>query len=1065
MAGESGNAGLFPAEKVSGNIEHVVFHSEDTGFSVLRVAQGRWGEPATVVGVLGEPREGEWIEAEGRWTVDRTHGKQFKADTLRTAAPNTPEGIERYLASGLIKGIGPELAGRLVRTFGSEVMDVIEKSPERLRQVPGVGKKKLASIRKAWGEKRAAHDVMVFLHSCGVSTGQAHKIYKTYGQLSGDVVRANPYRLSQDVDGIGFKSADAIAAKVGIERTSPLRARAGVEHVLVQLTDDGHCAYPRPALVQRASELLDIPAEGIDEAIAAGVSDGRLTIRAHQEHGELVYLAWMDRTERYLAAALLRLAGGKHPCPAIDAAKAVPWAEKQIGLTLAAGQRRALELATRSKVMVVTGGPGVGKTTLLNAILKVLRAKDVEVALCAPTGRAAKRLSETTGLEAKTIHRLLGFDPKIGGFRSHEGQRLETDVVVVDETSMVDLPLAWSLVQAVPDGAALLLVGDVDQLPSVGPGCVLRDVIESGRFPVVRLTEVFRQAASSRIITSAHQVNQGRMPALGGGGGSAAPGSDPTVPGGRLRAGAPETDFYFVKEEDPAKAVETIVKLIKERIPRRFGFDPMDDVQVITPMQRGDLGTWNLNQVLQQALNDDPGPALPRSGVKFRPGDKVMQIVNNYEKEVFNGDIGRIEILDVAKAKLVVRFDKRSVPYEAQELDQLVLSYAITIHKSQGSEYPVVIVPMHTQHYVMLQRNLLYTAITRSRKLVVLVGTEQAIGTAVRRADTRKRVTTLRERLTDGNSAANAEGTNGNNAAKAEGTSGNSAANAEGTSGNNAANAEGTNGNNAANAEGTSGNNAANAEGTNGNSAANAEGTNGNNAANAEGTNGNNAANAEGTEPGRAAPVGSEPGTAPAREPAKGAAPAREPAKGAAPAREPAKGAAPARESAKGAAPARGREPPLAYHISFGTYGVRIHGDIRFTVDRRHNTYGEPFIERDDPRSNAETEQTKFPPIFLTREQRLFVEEALPSICDRGGWKHVTSAAGPDHVHVVLSTERECEKVRNWLKRWLGEALTKEWRSPASGTWWAEGGSIKWVWGEEYLGEVIEYVRNQRATR
>jgi exodeoxyribonuclease V alpha subunit len=568
-----------------------------------------------------------------------------------------------------------------------------------------------------------------------VSTSRAFRIYKTYGPSAVETVRADPYRLARDIWGIGFKTADQIAERLGIDRHSPLRARAGVEYALYQLTEQGHCAYPRDGLIQCCVELLDIPPEIVESAVAEGVSSGRL-VREESAEGEvLIYLARLHHAEEALAAALVRLGRGAHPCPPIDVEKALAWVEQKIGLTLAAEQRRAVAIATRAKVMVITGGPGVGKTTLVNAILQILRAKKLQVVLCAPTGRAAKRLTETTGLTAKTIHRLLVFEPASGHFKHHCDNPLTGDVFVIDETSMVDLPLAWQVVSAIPAGASLLLVGDVDQLPSVGPGSVLRDVIDSGVVNVCRLTTVFRQAAASAIITNAHLINEGRMPHV--------PPSPEATAGG---AGAPGSDFYFVKADTPQRGVEMIVELVCRRIPARFGFHPVDDVQVITPMHRGELGADNLNQVLQQALNP-AGASVERFGQTFRVGDKVMQTVNDYDKDVFNGDIGRIAGMDEEQRQLTVRFEGRLVPYDWRELDELALSYAITVHKSQGSEYPVVIVPVHTQHYIMLQRNLLYTAVTRSRKLVVLVGTEKAVALAVRQVSSRRRITTLKERL------------------------------------------------------------------------------------------------------------------------------------------------------------------------------------------------------------------------------------------------------------------------------------------------------------------------------
>ncbi|MDB5297469.1 MAG: ATP-dependent RecD-like helicase, partial [Phycisphaerales bacterium] len=587
--------------------------------------------------------------------------------------------------------------------------------------------------------QRGEREIMVFLHGHGVTTSRAFRIYKAYGEASIAKVTEDPYRLARDIWGIGFKSADQIAASLGIGRHSELRARAGVEHALAELTEEGHCAFPRPGLIDRAAGMLGIPPGIIEAAVDHGLEGGRLVENVDADGQVLVYLVALDSAERRLAANLLALATGPHPCPPVDVPKAVEWVEARAGFTLAAGQRDAIGQAVKSKVMVITGGPGVGKTTLVNSVVQIFKAKGLKVVLCAPTGRAAKRLTETTGMPATTIHRLLEFDPKTADFKRNGENPLEGDVFVVDETSMVDLPLAHKVVRAVPPAAALVLVGDVDQLPPVGPGCVLRDVIESGAVPVCRLTEVFRQAAQSQIIAGAHRVNQGLMPVFPG----------------KLGEGETPADFYFVEAEDPEAAVAAVLHLVQKAIPRRFGLRPLDDVQVLSPMQRGVLGARNLNLALQATLNPT-GTSVERHGWTFRVGDKVMQTVNDYDKDVFNGDIGRVAEIDATEQELAVTFDGRDVIYDFNELDELSLSYAATVHKSQGSEYPAVVVPVHTQHYTMLQRNLLYTAMTRGKKLVVLVGTKKAIALAVKRTEGTERVTTLRERLRLGDGTARA---------------------------------------------------------------------------------------------------------------------------------------------------------------------------------------------------------------------------------------------------------------------------------------------------------------------
>ena len=730
MSATSTNRDGSALERLKGLIERVTFHSPETGFNVLRVKVAGHRDLVTVVGTAPEIRAGEWLEAHGRWTVDKAHGQQFKAELLRASRPDSREGIEKYLASGLIKGIGPAFAARLVTAFGEEVFDVIDQAPGRLLEVEGIGPVRQQRITAAWREQKAVREIMVFLHAHGVGTSRAFRIYKSYGDGAIAAVTEDPYRLARDIRGIGFKSADKIAQSLGIDKHSDLRARAGVEHVLGELTEDGHCAYPRDALVKLAMDMLEIPEPIVERALDHAVAEGRLTEHPGAEAVSLVYLAALDESERRLAAELVALSRGLHPLPAIDVDRAVAWVEDKVGFKLAAAQREALALACRAKVLVVTGGPGVGKTTLVKAILKVVQAKKLRVVLAAPTGRAAKRLTETTGLEAKTIHRLLAFDPKSGEFKHDAARPLDGDCFVLDETSMLDIVLAHQTVRAVPRHAALILVGDVDQLPSVGQGSVLRDVIDSGVIPVCRLTEVFRQAEESAIIANAHRVNRGEMPLF--------PRPKPDAP--------VDTDFFLATAAEPADGVKAILRLVQERIPERFGLDPVRDVQVLTPMQRGELGARSLNLVLQQALNPE-GPAVERYGWTFRVGDKVMQTVNDYDKDVYNGDIGRIVALDAGEEELAVRFDGREVVYAFGELDELALSYAVTVHKSQGSEYEAVVVPVHTQHYALLQRNLLYTAITRGKKLVVLVGTRKAIAIAVKRGEAGRRITTLKERL------------------------------------------------------------------------------------------------------------------------------------------------------------------------------------------------------------------------------------------------------------------------------------------------------------------------------
>jgi exodeoxyribonuclease V alpha subunit len=663
--------------------------------------------------------------ASGQWVNDRTHGQQFKARFLRTSAPTSAEGIEKYLSSGMIRGVGPVYAKKLVRAFGDKVFDVIENGPDRLREVEGIGPVRAASILAAWAEQKAVREIMVFLHSHGVSTARAVRIFKTYGADAIQVMTDNPYRLARDIRGIGFKTADAIAMKLGIEKTAMVRVRAGISYALTEAMEEGHCGLPTDELVPLAEKLLEVPQQLIRTALEFELQEGTVVADRVSET-PCIFLAGLYRAERTIAHRLMRLANGTLPWPWIDSDKAVPWVEKRVGFALAESQIAAIRLALMSKVLVMTGGPGVGKTTIVKAIVRILAAKGAGLLLCAPTGRAAKRMTEATGFEAKTIHRL-EVDRKSSGFRRGEDNPLDCDLLVVDEASMVDVMLMQALLKAVPDKAALLIVGDIDQLPSVGPGQVLADIISSGAVPVVRLTEVFRQAARSRIITSAHRINQGLMPDL------SSPGTD--------------SDFYFVQVDDPATAVTRIIELAKTRILKRFGLDPIRDIQVLCPMNRGGVGARSLNIELQAALNPAGDCRVERFGWTFAPGDKVMQIENDYEKEVYNGDIGTIDNVDLDAGELAVTFDSRSVTYRFGELDVLVPAYAATIHKSQGSEYPAVIIPVLTQHYAMLQRNLLYTGVTRGKQLVVLVGQKKAIAIAVRNVSGRRRWSKLAEWL------------------------------------------------------------------------------------------------------------------------------------------------------------------------------------------------------------------------------------------------------------------------------------------------------------------------------
>jgi exodeoxyribonuclease V alpha subunit len=717
-----------PDDALSGQVERVTFHNEENGFCVLKVkVQGR-KEPVSVLGSLPSVVAGEWITAQGTWERDKDHGIQLRAERLKTQPPTSLEGIEKYLGSGMIKGIGPVYATKLVKKFGEKVFDIIENQSRRLEEVEGIGRERRQRIKEAWAEQKVVRDIMLFLHSHGLGTNRAVRIYKTYGEEAVELIRADPYRLARDIHGIGFHSADAVAEKLGLEADSLLRARAALEHLLDQATGEGHCALPRHDLLEGASRLLEIDEAVIAEAFDRHIKDGKiLTEKVGGE--DLVFLPLLKDAEERIARKLRRLALAGVPEPPISVDKAIPWVEEKTGRKLSPSQHEALRIALGARAVVITGGPGVGKTTLVQSLLKILTAKKLKCLLAAPTGRAAQRLAEATGLEAFTLHRLLEFQPGKGGFQRNASNPLEGDVVVVDEVSMVDVPLMSRLLDALPRKARLILVGDADQLPSVGPGLVLGDIIRSGMIPVVHLREIFRQAGDSRIISGAHSINRGEIP--------------------DIMEAPKDSDFIFIDREDPEECAATLVSLVRDRLPKHLGVDPVEGIQILSPMHRGSLGIRELNARLQSSLN----PKNPHReehqayGNLFRTGDKVIQTSNNYDKEVFNGDIGRIRSIDRDEKQSLVRFGKRDVVYDFGELDELELAYAITIHKSQGSEFPVVVIPLAMQQYLLLQRNLLYTGVTRGKRMVVLVGQKKALGMAVRNESTRHRYGGLLERL------------------------------------------------------------------------------------------------------------------------------------------------------------------------------------------------------------------------------------------------------------------------------------------------------------------------------
>ncbi|MEI8186136.1 MAG: ATP-dependent RecD-like DNA helicase [Chlorobiaceae bacterium] len=713
-------------ERVAGVVDRVTFFNESSGFSVLRLVVKGERDAVTVVGYVAAVTTGQHVEALGGWQNDKTWGLQFKASHLAVISPDTLEGISKYLSSGMVKGIGPHLAKVLIHAFGLEVFNIIEDHPERLLELPGIGRKRMAQVVAAWAEQKAVKEIIVFLHSHGVGTARAVRIYRTYGADAVAIVRNNPYRLTLDIPGIGFKTADQIALNIGMPSDSPLRARAGIAHVLQELSSEGHCRVPEPKLVEAFARLLNIPAILFDEAIKAELAIG--TLVAEEDQGERsFYLRHLFNAEKGVACSIGRILQGRLPWGTIDPAAAIATTEKQSKLELSESQRNAVSLALTNKLIIITGGPGVGKTTIINTILKILGTGKLKFVLCAPTGRAAKRLSEATGREAKTIHRLLEFDPFARDFKRGSSYPLEADVVIVDEASMIDVVLMNRLLGAISDRSALMFAGDVDQLPPVGPGFVLADMIQSAALPVVRLTEIFRQAQTSSIIVNAHRINRGEQPVQ--------------------FAGKELSDFYVVPSAGTENIQRRLLQVVADRIPRRFGLDPLRDIQVLTPMNKGPLGTKALNTILQETLNPHAIRKIERFGTAYAEGDKVIQLVNNYDKEVFNGDIGCIVTVDEEESTLCVLYDEREVVYEFGELDEIALAYAITIHKSQGSEYPAVVIPLSMQHYSLLERNLIYTAVTRAKKLVMIIGEPKALAMAIGNRRSSQRLTGLAARL------------------------------------------------------------------------------------------------------------------------------------------------------------------------------------------------------------------------------------------------------------------------------------------------------------------------------
>ncbi len=707
-------------QEISGYVERITFSHPETGFTVAKLKEPRKSDLTTLVGCLPGIHAGLYLHCKGKWLMHPDHGWQFDVCHFVGHTPHNEEGIQRYLGSGLIKGIGAYLATKIVEKYGKETLEVIEKSPDVLLEVHGIGAKRLAMIRRSWDEQKAIREVMLFLQPFEVSPSFAQKIYRKYKEDSIAKVKENPYRLAHEVHGIGFKSADRMAQKMGFTLEHPQRIAAGIEFVLHELAGDGHTCYPTDELQKHVHEILQVPLELIDAQVRGLIGEGRLI-----QEGLRVWLKVSHICEKGIATQFQRLLESVSFLRSIEVERAISWAEEKLKIELADNQRLAVEAALTNKLQVITGGPGTGKSTITKVILAISRRLTQRIILAAPTGKAAKRMAEVTHMEAKTIHSLLEFSFEGGGFKRNRENPLEADLIIIDEASMIDQYLMYSLLRAIPNHARVILIGDVNQLPSVGPGTVLKDIIESKILPVVCLVEIFRQAQGSMIITNAHRIHQGLFPEI------------------EIKKGS---DFFFIKANEPEDLVKEVLSLVKERLPKRYRLNPFDDIQVLVPMKRGPVGTERFNVLLQETLNPNQ-PSVEWGHKKFCLHDKVMQIRNNYTKEVYNGDVGRIIAIDPEEQELLVSFDGKDVPYEFLELDELVLAYAVSVHKYQGSECPCVVIPVHTSHYMLLHKNLLYTAVTRGKRLVILVGMARAIHIAIHNDHAQERHTGLLESL------------------------------------------------------------------------------------------------------------------------------------------------------------------------------------------------------------------------------------------------------------------------------------------------------------------------------
>lgn len=715
-------------DQICGYIERITFQNPENGYTIAQLKIPNKADPVCIVGTMPSIKPGETVRCFGQWKQHLIHGRQFMVSEYKVEAPADIIGIKKYLGSGLIKGIGPVYASRIVQKFGVDTLNVIDQQPERLREVNGLGDKRLEKIKTCWSEQKSIREVMIFLQSHGVSPSYAQKIFKAYGESSISKVKDNPFHLAKDIFGIGFRTADTIAKKIGIAHDAPQRVDAGIEYVLYELSNEGHVCYPLAEFLIAAEEILQVQKTFIESRIDQLQNENRIILFDIVHEGELKKFIWacsFFNSETSIARELLRIKQGACNLRQVDIPRALQWVQETLKITLAANQQTAVSCALSDKVQIITGGPGTGKSTITKAILAITAKLTGNILLTAPTGRAAKRMSEITGKKASTIHALLEFDFKMGKFKRNREFPLECDLIIVDESSMIDTYLMNSLLKAIPSHARLILVGDINQLPSVGPGNVLKDIINARCVPVTMLTEIFRQAAGSRIITNAHRINQGSFPDI---------------------QNHSDSDFFFMPADKPEEVLSNIVALVTQRLPKKYKFDPFADIQVLAPMKRGEIGIENLNQVLQQALNPNDNK-LVYAGRSFSVGDKVMQLRNDYTRMVFNGDIGRITKINPVEQQVIVQIDDRHVVYDYSDLDELVLAYAVSIHKFQGSECPCIVMPIHTSHFKLLTRNLLYTGVTRGKKLVVLVGTTKALAIAVHNDDVKKRYTGLQQAL------------------------------------------------------------------------------------------------------------------------------------------------------------------------------------------------------------------------------------------------------------------------------------------------------------------------------